>query len=645
VHEVFDAVNWIKRNIMGKVNRMFMPYDSRSMKRYSTEEIRAQVRQIYGVELINGIEEPLIGCSNCESMQYPIASFKNIPMAWRVTREGGKFFRWRTSPVPSDFSMEYAVFFFPMATGYGKAYPEPSGAFCFYVNGEPAIYFCETKYSQKWSQKGYEFYYDVMRYHVVPEGIGLNLDPYIQGDRMASFGIGFLKIPRAKLKPGMPVELEVRTLEYFPSHTWVRIDLPHEFYQLKNVFYLMNWEQGLECLMSKAIPEKINDKNVYAGDIHAHSFCGVVSPCDQLRQPNQPKDCVNCNLVGRGRGKGWQEGNGCGYGTIHNNYLYARDIANLDFFCLTDHDFQMDDSDWQEHIRTANYFNRSGEFVTINGYEYTSFWYGHRNVYFAKDGPLNIVRAVPYGEGYGNYHENPPEYMWEVLKQTGEDFITIPHHATAADHPLCWDWFNPEYDKMVEIFSGWGNSEDFRGPLIGNGSNKYKHLTALRALQRGYKFGFVASSDCHDGCPGNAQGAQIFNWANKYSETGSGKVICLCDNLTREEVFYALKQRKAYATTGAKILADFRINDCGIGAELSASGTREVYLDVRAPGSIAKVQIIKNGNILLREFCDTTQETFKLIDDKAERDIDFYYARIQLHDREMAWITPIWVKR
>ncbi len=630
---------------MRKVNRMFMPYNGRRMKRYSIEEIRAQVRQIYGVELVNGIEQPLMECSNCESIQYPIASFKNIPMAWKVTREGGKFFRWRTAPISEDFSMEYAVFFFPMATGYGKAYPEPSGAFCLYVDGEPAIYFNETKYSQKWSQNEFEFYYDVMRYHVAPEGMGLNLDPYIQGDRMASFGIGFLKVPVWMLKPGMPVELEVRTLEYFPSHTWVRIDLPHHFYQLKNAFYIMNWEHGLNRLMLKTTPENINGKNAYAGDIHAHSFCGVVSPCDQLRQPNESKDCIQCSLIGRARGKGWQEGNGCGFGTIRNNYLYARDIANLDFFCLTDHDFQTSDTDWREHVRIANHFNCYGEFVTLNGYEYTSFWYGHRNVYFAGDGPSYVTRAVPYGIGYGNCEEEPPEYLWDGLKQAGEDFITIPHHATAADHPFCWGWFNPEYDRMVEIFSGWGNSENPQGPLSGTGSSKYEHLTALHALQQGHKFGFVASSDCHDGCPGNAQGIQLFNWANKFSETGSGKVICLCDNLTREDIFCALKQRSAYATTGAKILIDFQINGCGMGSEISTSGSREIYLDIRAPSFIKKVQIIKNGDIFMKESCDTTRETFKLIDNMPERDIDFYYVRVQLDDREMAWVTPIWVKR
>ena len=59
---------------------------------------------------------------------------------------------------------------------------------------------------------------------------------------------------------------------------------------------------------------------------------------------------------------------------------------------------------------------------------------------------------------------------------------------------------------MIEIYSGWGNCEDTEGAMIGNGSNKYSHLTALNALKRGYKFGFVSGSDSHERATGRGRG-------------------------------------------------------------------------------------------------------------------------------------------
>jgi hypothetical protein len=582
---------------------------------------------------------PLDQESFCSKQEYPIDSFRNIYRAWEITREGGKYFRWLSDPVPQEVSSPFVLFVFAMGTGYGEAYPEPSGFFSFYVNNEHAIDFIETKYSQKWEQGSFGFYYDVMRCQTAPEGLGLTLDPYIRKSRMASFGVGILKVPMDKVIPGKPVQFEVRASEYFPSGTWVRIDQVKEGRGAGAGPVCLFWERGLQKLLSRQEPPKIGDKNVYFGDIHAHSFCGSDSPCDTYRMNGEKKDCVHCTLR-------MGEWNGCGYGTIRNNYVYARDIAGLDFFCLSEHGFQMSDEDWKRHIEAANHFNSDEEFAVLNGYEFTTRPYGHRNVYSKDDTPPPLLRERPFvGEGKKDFHFSTPEMMWEYLEDICDDFITVPHHPASADHPFCWDRFNPERDRLVEVFSGWGNSESGEGSLKGHGSNKYDHLTANQALKRGYKFAFVSGSDSHDGCPGNAQGTSLFTWANKFSEAGSGRTVVLCDRLTREDVFLALKNRKCYATSGAEILTDFRINDGSMGDEIESSGERNIKLHIRAPGKVRKVHLKKNGNLFHRVFCDQKEESIRLCDAVPERETGFYHAVIYLEDREMAWISPIWVKQ
>ncbi len=615
---------------------MYYPFDNERNIRLTAEEVMAMVKKVYSTALVNGFMEPDYTVGNCEKQEYPIASFKNIIRAWKVDHQGGKSFKWKSDIIPQDFNLPHAVLVFPMATGIGAPYPEPSGYFELYINGEYALGFIESKYSQKWERGEFALYYDVKRSLTAAEGTGLMLDKWINGDRMASFGTGILKVPASRLKPGSSVELEIRTFEYFPSRTWVRVDQVHEERHIKNGFMFLDWESGLKALFEKKKHNKIGDKYVFSGDIHAHSFCGVKSPCDGEGK-DKYKNCLECTYVK-------DKGSGCGYGTIRNNYIYASQIANLDFFCLSDHDFQMNENDWEVHKYVAQAFNRDDNFVVLNGYEYTSWFYGHRNIYFRDENPP-IYRAVEYGNRYGEYMEKPPSHMFEYLKRAGWDFISIPHHTSAVDHPFCWDRFNMEWDRMVEVFSGWGNSEGNNGPLIGNGSAKFVFNTASEALKKGYKFGFVAGSDCHDGFPGNAQGSGIFNWANKFSEAGSGKTIVLCNRLSRSEVFDSIKNRRAYATTGAEIIADFNINGLPMGSEIKAPGTREITLNVSAPSEIEKIHILKNGRMLVREFCDLQSEKIFFIDKKHELDTDCYYARVFLKDREMAWITPIWVTK
>jgi hypothetical protein len=82
-----------------------------------------------------------------------------------------------------------------------------------------------------------------------------------------------------------------------------------------------------------------------------------------------------------------------------------------------------------------------------------------------------------------------------------------------------------------------------------------------------------------------------------------------------------------------------------MGQEMTSAGSREIHVDVRAPATIEKVHIMKNGRILLREFCDRKEESFVIPHDQPELDEDTYYVRIVLRDREMAWLSPIWVRK
>ena len=75
-----------------------------------------------------------------------------------------------------------------------------------------------------------------------------------------------------------------------------------------------------------------------------------------------------------------------GTGTPEAYYRYARDVAGLDVAALTDHDHWglpfLDESSegWREIREATEAHYEPGRFVTIHGYEWTSWLFGHRHV-------------------------------------------------------------------------------------------------------------------------------------------------------------------------------------------------------------------------------------------------------------------------
>lgn len=281
----------------------------------------------------------------------------------------------------------------------------------------------------------------------------------------------------------------------------------------------------------------------------------------------------------------------------------------------------------------------------LNGYEYSSWRYGHRNVYFRGE-HAPIIRAFPHQAPYGAYAEKHPRALYNALQKSGAPAFTVPHHMTSVDHLFSWDSFSPLFDRMVEVYSGWGNAESAYGALIGYGADKISRQSAAWQLSQGKVFGFVSGSDSHDGFPGFAQGSGLSNWANKFVQAGSGRTVALCEKLSRSTVFDALFERRAYATTGAPILADFSLNDTPMGGVAPACANKHISLQVTAPSPIKRIEILKNGQTLCSEQIDAMSVHYKYND--AQQPLltqDCYHARITLSDREIAFITPIWIAK
>jgi hypothetical protein len=239
-----------------------------------------------------------------------------------------------------------------------------------------------------------------------------------------------------------------------------------------------------------------------------------------------------------------------------------------------------------------------------------------------------------------------PEELWSALERCSVPAITVPHHTSAASHPWTPDHYNPRFDRLAEVYSTWGSSE-YLGDFPRGVSDRYTGLTVRDALVRGHRYGLIASSDGHDGCPGDAQSALVKHH-HIFHHLGSGRAAVLCESLTRQNVFDALHDRRCYATTGPPIVLRFEVDGAVMGSELPrlAPGRRpRVACTVRGSNGIDHLRLVRNGRVALTVPCHGEHEYELEWEDHEYRSDapSWYYVRVVQVDLESAWSSPIWV--
>jgi len=340
--------------------------------------------------------------------------------------------------------------------------------------------------------------------------------------------------------------------------------------------------------------------------------------------------------------------------SIDKVYSTLRDITCLDFASVIDHDYhyphifyergmQITNEDWETIKQKADDYYKPGNFVTFVGYEWTGpksskdSGRGDVNVYYLKSGeiyrrcePGSDVRCLPD--------------LWKKLKKYSPGVITIPHH-TASGWGLLgsnWDHCNCEMQPVVEIYSTHGASEYY------NNHRRPIHLRSeghiQEALKKGYWLGFVGGSDCH---------SLNLNSPNVISNSPfpplmyrGGLTAVLAKDLSRESIFSAIKKRRTWATTGARILIDFKINEHYMGEKISIFGPKlKISITVIGTNNIKSVELLKNNSTILSVIRSGKEVQLEIEHEINEKSEVFFYVRVTQTDGEQAWSSPIWIKK
>jgi hypothetical protein len=322
-----------------------------------------------------------------------------------------------------------------------------------------------------------------------------------------------------------------------------------------------------------------------------------------------------------------------GTGTPDDYLRYARDFAALDACAITDHDHYgltfLDRSPdmWNGIQEAVARFNEPGRFVSLLGYEWTSWIFGHRHVvYFEDEGPVF---------GSVDPESDEPEELWSLLE--GRPAITVPHHPGGG--PIAIDWEvapDPVLEPVVEITSVHGTSECLRCPA--SIYSPVEGAFVRDALGRGYRLGIVGSGDTHDGHPG----------VGAPENATVGLAAVLAESLDRDAILEALRARRVYATSGPRIVLGFAVSGAGMGEVLRVAGPklpREIAVSVVGTGTIERLDLVKSGELLL----SVAGEGRDSLEIRA-RDADpiqpgeYVYVRVLQEDGGLAWSSPVFVE-
>ncbi|MBN1354975.1 CehA/McbA family metallohydrolase [bacterium] len=314
-----------------------------------------------------------------------------------------------------------------------------------------------------------------------------------------------------------------------------------------------------------------------------------------------------------------------GTGTPEDYYRYARLAAGLDFTSLTDHDswgFQALGENLEFYVSEGNRFNETGRFTVLLGYEWTQWVDGHRNV---------IVR----GDSLNIFDHNDPEF--DSPRELSSAFdplhtLIIPHHLGGGPVPFDFGMDNRKRYRLAEIASVHGISEVYGNPrMIYNARAGGFYRDALEA---GFQWGAMASSDSHDGHPGLRTGGASVR----------GAVAVRAEELSRDRIFEALYIRRCYATTGARIYVEFQVNGFEMGStEVPVFRHAEISAFILGEGCLERIILVKNGEEIKRFYGTERMARISWTDPAAGREGDWYYLKVQQMDGEEACTSPVWI--
>ena len=275
---------------------------------------------------------------------------------------------------------------------------------------------------------------------------------------------------------------------------------------------------------------------------------------------------------------------------------YARRVAKLDIFVLTDHLEYVDDTEWLDMREAAWDASEDGKFVSIPGLEWTKK-IGHMNIYDPKTRrwPLDLA---------GFY------------KAAAEAGVTCKFN-----HPGTGE----------KVFNGMAYSEiGDRAVQLMEVRREEEEAAYIRALKLGWHIAPDGSDDTHNP-----------NWGSRFAWSG-----VLMPGLSKRNVLDALKNRRCYSTRDRNCTLRFNVNDATMGQIIHEPAENvKVIVAVNDPDEgdlITKIEIFEDGIVVQTDEPKSNNRRWRTTF-KPMPGGHYYFVKITQKDENMLWSAPVWV--
>jgi hypothetical protein len=329
-----------------------------------------------------------------------------------------------------------------------------------------------------------------------------------------------------------------------------------------------------------------------------------------------------------------------------------RDERALQFYGVSPFESSEETSNdmWKLISAQVAEFNEGERFATFLGFQYPAEE-GMRQIVYTKDQKPLLRQKDAKSNVLSKVYKSlsPKEALAVTLMPMAKGFETD------------FSSFDPEMDRVVEIYNAWGSSEcsakEGNPRPIHSSSKKgvqeSETGSIIKALRNNKRFGFVAG-----GLDDRGIYEKFFD--ENQTQYSPGLTAILAAEHTRESLAAALQAKSCYATTGQRIILGFHIAGAPMGSELNTKVkpglaiNRHITVYVAGTTTIKSIELIRNGEVIktfpmksyFTDFSyDDGEHLSKLILNGGEgkSPFVFYYLRVTQSDGHLAWSSPIWI--
>jgi hypothetical protein len=275
---------------------------------------------------------------------------------------------------------------------------------------------------------------------------------------------------------------------------------------------------------------------------------------------------------------------------------YARNVAKLDVYSLTDHLESVDDTEWLDMRESAWDASEDGKFVAIPGLEWTK-----------KEGHINIF--------------DPKTNHWPA------DLAGF--YKAAAEAKVICKFNHP--GRGDKVFGGMKYSQIGDKALQLMEVRKEEEGQAyIRALKLGWHIAPDGSDDTHSP-----------NWGSGYAWSG-----ILAPGLSKRNVLHALRNRHCYSTLDRNCILTFKVNGATMGdiiTEPVKTVTAAITVnDPDADDLIVRIELFEDGVIVQTDQPNSNRRSWKTkFGPKPGK--HYYFIKVIQKDGNLMWSAPVWV--